>query len=184
MDLLGRVDNIYRWYSVTTMIFFLDIEASSLDSGSYPIEIAWVDTQGFGESHLIQPESAWTNWSPVAESIHGISREQLARDGKPAGEVAQHVWDVLKGHVICARDPAFDEYWLSLLLSVIGREPLRIVDLNATVQSEAALPQRIGEVVLRVFKEDDQRQRLRHRAWQDADSLRWCWQQVRDRLDD
>ena len=34
---------------------FMDIEASSLDSGSFPIEIAWVDLSGHGEILSDQP---------------------------------------------------------------------------------------------------------------------------------
>ena len=34
------------------MIRFVDFEASSLAKGSFPVEIAWVDLAGRGESHL------------------------------------------------------------------------------------------------------------------------------------
>jgi len=56
---------------------FLDIEASSLNDASYPIEIAWSDEKGNIESHLINPYAIeeWTDWDFYAEhKIHGLSR--------------------------------------------------------------------------------------------------------------
>ena len=41
------------------MILFLDFEASSLLPGSFPIEVAWVDETGQGESYLIRPHEGW-----------------------------------------------------------------------------------------------------------------------------
>ena len=52
-------------------IVILDIEASSLLPGSFPIEIGWIYEDGSGESHLIRPAPAWLDpahgnpaWSP------------------------------------------------------------------------------------------------------------------------
>ena len=66
------------------MIVFLDFEASSLARRGFPIEIAWVFETGEAESHLIRPAADWTEWSAEAESIHGIPRASLERDGRPA----------------------------------------------------------------------------------------------------
>lgn len=56
------------------MFIFLDIEASGLGSGSFPVEIAWVSEGGAEESHLIRPAPGWTQWSRRAEALHGITR--------------------------------------------------------------------------------------------------------------
>ena len=63
---------------------FFDIEASSLGSRSYPIEIAWSYPDGSLEKHLILPSGIerWTDWSADAEKIHDISRAELRQYGK------------------------------------------------------------------------------------------------------
>lgn len=76
-------------------IVFLDIEASSLDSGSFPIEIAWVDVTGCGEAYLISPRFNWNGWSAASEKLHGISRSMLDIEGTPAITVSQLVYDTL-----------------------------------------------------------------------------------------
>src|ERR1700761_5898645 len=96
-------------------IRFLDIEASSLDSGSYPIEIAWIDKDGQGESHLIQPHWSWSGWSPASEAIHHITQDML-RDATPAADVARRTQGVLMGCIVISDEPAFDQYWLAMLL--------------------------------------------------------------------
>jgi hypothetical protein len=41
------------------MIYFLDIEASSLDHDGFPIEVAWIDENGKGEAYFIRPADHW-----------------------------------------------------------------------------------------------------------------------------
>lgn len=50
---------------------FLDCEASSLDG--YPIEVAISTADGESRSWLIRPTWRWTDWSPKAERLHGMS---------------------------------------------------------------------------------------------------------------
>jgi len=164
-------------------IFFLDLEASSLDDGSFPIEIAWIDAQGLGETYLIQPQWNWTDWSPASEKIHGISRAELVRDGQPAAEVAHRASDALDGHLLCSDNPAFDQYWLGMLLHVIDRPPLAMVDLIAVLRAEIdSAPDHEAAIqhLLRTIEDESRRQRVRHRALPDAEGMHWCWQQVRD----
>ena len=59
-----------------TKIAFLDFEASSLGKQGYPIEVAWVLSNGEEESHLIRPDPTWTDWDLKAEAIHGIARDR------------------------------------------------------------------------------------------------------------
>lgn len=68
-------------------IGIIDIEASGLHFDSYPIEIA-VLLRGECKSWLIRPEPSWQYWCETAESMHGISREELEQRGLPAIEVA------------------------------------------------------------------------------------------------
>lgn len=47
-------------------IMFIDFEASSLNHGFVPIEIAWVDEDGQAEAYLIKPEAGWDDWLAIA----------------------------------------------------------------------------------------------------------------------
>ena len=71
-------------------INIVDIEASGLGVGSYPIEIA-ILLDGVVHAWLIKPESTWTYWDEYAEEIHGITREHLLSDGLPAQQVADEI---------------------------------------------------------------------------------------------
>lgn len=71
-------------------IGIIDIEASGLHFDSYPIEVA-VRLRGECKSWLIKPEPGWKYWCATAESMHGISREELLRDGLPAVEVVKQL---------------------------------------------------------------------------------------------
>ncbi len=63
-------------------IAFLDFEASGLGPDSYPIEVAWgffgIETTF---SYLIRPAEHWTDWDPVAEDLHELSRATLFEAG-------------------------------------------------------------------------------------------------------
>jgi hypothetical protein len=96
---------------------FIDIEASSLSSSSYPIEIAWNDQEGNIESYLISPAAikSWTDWSAKAEKIHGISQDTLIEQGKSPTWVAQTVHQKLSKKVAYSDNPDYDAYWLEEL---------------------------------------------------------------------
>ncbi|EJB06776.1 hypothetical protein Rleg9DRAFT_5735 [Rhizobium leguminosarum bv. trifolii WSM597] len=110
------------------MIVFLDFEASSLGKHSYPVEIAWVFEDGRSRSLLIRPAANWTDWSSDAERIHGISREQLARQGVSVAFVVKEMMMALSGHDLYASSPSWDGKWLSVLLRAGGipRHALRV----------------------------------------------------------
>jgi hypothetical protein len=72
------------------MIYFVNLEASSLGRGSFPIEVAWVNEDGQGESYLIRPAEGWLTpaagnpaWSPQSERTHGIALAALLEHGVP-----------------------------------------------------------------------------------------------------
>ena len=54
-----------------TRFYFIDFEASSLSDLSHPLEVAWVDLDGQGESWLISPAPDWTDWSSASEAVLG-----------------------------------------------------------------------------------------------------------------
>lgn len=102
--------------------FFLDFEASSLAEGSYPIEIAWGDMSGVHESHLISPTEIkeWTDWSIISETVHGISKHQLHREGRSPKWVCERVCEALDGRVVYSDAPSYDGFWLSRLFEASG----------------------------------------------------------------
>jgi hypothetical protein len=182
------------------MIIFLDIEASGLYAGSYPIEIGWVDETGAGESHLIRPAPDWTSWSQASETIHGISREMLAREGRDHDWVARRVAEALaEADAVYTDAPEWDQAWLDRLTDAAGLPPAcQLADFTEAVGFAcrpllAGLP-RMGDptreaelasaraLCLRIAADaaeaEARRKRARHRAEDDARGLWWRWRQV------
>jgi hypothetical protein len=109
------------------VIRFVDFEASSLQPGSYPIEVAWVDENGQGESYLIHPAPEWLSygdpyWSAESQRVHGIDQQALVREGMPYRAVAKWAVRALAspGTMACSDQPLSDGMWLARLLSAAG----------------------------------------------------------------
>jgi len=98
---------------------FLDIEASSLNVESYPIEIAWSNEFGDIECHLINPSTieVWTDWDFYAEhEIHGISRALCQASGLHPQEICTLMNQSIKaGEIIYADGGRYDQNWLDVL---------------------------------------------------------------------
>lgn len=143
------------------MILFLDIEASGIHFGSYPIEIGWVDDTGTGESHLIRPARTWTFWSDTSEATHGISRQMLEREGRDHAWVARRITEVLgKADAVYTDAPEWDQAWLDGLTAVVGLPPAcQLADF-----AEA----------------EERRPRPCHRALEDARGLWWRWRRIQE----
>ena len=99
---------------------FLDFEASSLSSCSYPIEVAWSRSDGSIESYLISPVGieAWDDWSVLSEKVHGISRVELMAQGKSPDWICSLMNQQLIGQVVYTDNPTYDGMWLAELFSV------------------------------------------------------------------
>jgi hypothetical protein len=110
------------------MPVFIDFEASSLSKDSYPVEVAWVFEDGRSRSFLIRPAPGWNDWSAEAEAIHGISREQLDREGVEVSIIVDEMVATLADMDLCASAPSWDGKWLSALLRATGhpRHELRL----------------------------------------------------------
>jgi hypothetical protein len=179
-------------------LYFLDCEASSLSSVSYPIEIGWVDENGQGESHLIKPAADWSEWSPDSERVHGIRRETLQRQGTPHEQVARRAAAVLAPEraLVFADQPAWDGEWLRVLLQAAGiggqisvlnaiqlyRQACRpLLQLSQGEKTDAILDL-AQQIVTDSQNAERQRQRARHRALPDAEGLRWVWKDVQERV--
>lgn len=186
------------------MIRFLDLEASSLLPGSFPIEIAWVDEDGRGESHLIRPPERWLRrdrgmpgWSAESERVHGIGLQQLLDQGEPVEEVARRAKEALLGStVIVASDaPDFDGRWLATLLDAGGvRTRATLVEvsrvyvlacaplLRAISPSDKHAIAAVQGLILEIEEREERRDQVRHRALPDAEKLWRTWRAIADEV--
>jgi len=119
-------------------VLILDLEASGLGPGSWPIEVglSWVEE---GEvrswSSLIRPEPDWDEeaWDPMAEEVHGIGRDRLA-DAPSAWVVAEELLGRLAGRPAYSDAPEFDGRWLRRLLDAHPTEAgVRLLDFDQAV---------------------------------------------------
>lgn len=170
------------------MLYFLDCEASSLSENSHPIEIAWLDENGQGESYLINPAPGWDDWSAESEAIHKISREKLYLDGVAYHSVARRAQKVLcaPNAIVCADNPYWDRKWMSVLLSTIG-----VTDVpNILGPREASIPILSGlsdRAVLSILANAENKEaltpRTHHRALSDAESVWRTWKLIKDQAE-
>ena len=98
----------------------IDIEASGLGSNSYPIEIGIVLNNGKTYETLIAPSSHWTHWDDDAEKLHGITRHQLLRQGKPAKLVCLELNNLCYGKRLYSDCWVYDSAWLNTLYGQAG----------------------------------------------------------------
>jgi hypothetical protein len=177
------------------MLAFLDFEASSLGKHGYPIEVAWVLSNGEEESHLIRPDPAWTDWDLKAETVHGLSRDRLHAEGASVADVAHRMMCALTGYELYATAPSWDGKWLSRLLRTAGlpRHALRLQDTEAvhrqTVQEvllEMSVPTELHDglmknVLSQAQRKDDELGPAEHRALADARREQRLWLDIRRR---
>ncbi|MDV5387584.1 3'-5' exonuclease [Pseudomonas juntendi] len=107
--------------SASPITHFVDFEASGIAPDSYPIEVAIVHPAGEYQS-LIKPARYWTHWSYDAQDMHGITREQLLGEGKPAATVAQELNELFAGQYLVS-DAKEDSYWVEALYDAAELDP-------------------------------------------------------------
>ncbi|MDG1923402.1 MAG: 3'-5' exonuclease [Glaciecola sp.] len=95
--------------------FFIDIEASSLSSRSYPIEIAWINAKDEQDTFLIQPHNTWTDWDEDAQQIHGITREDIQKNGITIEDACLKLNEALSDQVIYSYNADYDYDWIQTL---------------------------------------------------------------------
>lgn len=93
----------------------IDVEASGLGRGSYPIEVGIATDSGDSHCMLIQPQPQWQHWDDSAESLHGIRREVLLQHGAPVIEVATALNEWLGGSTVYSDAWGNDSSWIALL---------------------------------------------------------------------
>ena len=124
----------------------LDIEASGLEDGSYPVEIAWI---GVGnndfDSFLIKPEPHWIQWDEQAEATHGLSRSVITRVGLSAKEVVSRLDNDLINQEVFSDAPEWDGYWLDRLYNAAQKNrrwALKRVNIDFSDREWSLMPHR------------------------------------------
>ena len=106
------------------MIRFVSVMSSRLLRDGFPIEVAWVDEDGQGESHLIRPWKRWLRRSrdvperiPASAAVDGISLDRLMDTGEPVKEVARRAAEALfaPGVITVSQQHAYDWRMLDTL---------------------------------------------------------------------
>jgi DNA polymerase III epsilon subunit-like protein len=151
-------------------IMAIDFEASCLPrhGRSFPIEVGIADLRGNARSWLIRPHTCWADWSWTAEAqaLHGLTRDALRRDGRPAHEVLAELGEAVRGHRVIA-DSMLDRDWLAALASAAARPaPCRIDHVAELFDELGATPDAVATARGRA----DRLPLKRHRAGDDA---RW-----------
>ena len=117
----------------------IDVEASGLGPDSYPIEIGVILTSGKRYCSLIIPASEWTHWDVQAAKVHGITREDLKRFGRPVTEVAMALNGLLAGKTVYTDAWAVDLRWITRLFYTAGIYQLFRVSALENILSEAQM---------------------------------------------
>jgi len=96
----------------------MDLEASGFGAESYPIEVGVALANGETACYLIRPDLQWQHWDPAGEGLHGLTREQLLKFGRPVQEVARSLNKLLENQTVFSDAWGYDQSWLSLLFDV------------------------------------------------------------------
>ncbi|HEY1131198.1 MAG TPA: hypothetical protein VGF12_17455 [Roseateles sp.] len=154
----------------------LDIEASGLGRGSYPIEVGFVAADGGLFCGLVLPEPDWQHWDPAAEALHGISRELLLRHGRPAAWIAEQLNERLAGQTVYCDGWGQDYPWLARLFDAAGRrQGFKLDDLRRLLsEAEAQRWRGVTDAVRR------REQLTRHRASSDARVLQLALGEIKN----
>lgn len=148
---------------------FLDIEASGLGSGTFPIEVAYASSMGDKNEYLIKPTDDWLQhgvWCSNAEvNIHNISCEMLVQNGVNIFEVANALNTALCGKLVLCNDLEYDGVWLTQLFKAAN------VSVMFSLTDIRYLYEYWGEEKTIVFKEayESIAPKTCHRALPDAD---------------
>ncbi len=146
----------------------IDFEASCLPcrGRSFPIEVGIADAAGNCRSWLIRPHRLWQDWTWAedAEALHGISRAELERDGRPAWQVLAELGAIAGDRSLIA-DSWLDADWLATLSEAAGFAPAFRIHHIASILDE------LSPALAQARKAEERLAAMafrRHRAAQDA----------------
>jgi hypothetical protein len=152
----------------------IDIEASGLGPGSYPIEIGVSMADGGAHCFLIQPYDDWTHWDEQAENLHRLKRDTIVRFGMDGGYVARQLNKYLQGQTVYSDAWENASNWLALLFERAGMvQDFKLEQLDKITTDE----QRQHWDKMR-DQVTDELGLKRHRASADARIIQMTWMQT------
>ena len=146
------------------MYTFIDVEASGLGVGSYPIEVGVAMADTSMHCTLIRPDDDWIHWDNQAEDLHGITREILLVNGKSILKVAMLLNEWLDGQTVYSDAWGNDSCWLGLLFERASLQQRFKIDSVVSLLSQEQIALWHSKK-LEVTKKMDLK---RHRASSDA----------------
>lgn len=152
----------------------LDIEASGFGTGSYPVEIAYVDVHGDTWCSLVQPQAEWLHWDDNAEQLHHQSRADLFAHGQSVTAIAIHLNRTFAGKTIYCDGWFQDFVWLHSLFEAAGMTPyFKLEDLRFQLtEAQKAIWHESKEAVIASLHART------HNAATDAKVLQLTWLQT------
>lgn len=158
------------------MYNFVDVEASGLGIGSYPIEVGVALAGGKTRCTLVCPQNHWTHWDPQAEALHRVSREKLLLNGRSSLKVAIMLNEWLEGQTAYSDAWGNDSCWLSMLFDEAGVTQRFKVDsiVSLLTQHETEIWHSTKQKII------DELSICRHRASNDALILQKTMAAVRE----
>jgi hypothetical protein len=119
--------------------YIIDIEASGLGAGSYPIEIGLALGPDQRYCSLIRPTQDWSHWDEEAEKVHQIKRETLLSVGRPVTEIALELNQLLSGRVVYSDAWGVDNPWVIELFAAARIHQEFTVSALEMILSEAQI---------------------------------------------
>ena len=154
------------------MYNFIDLEASGLGAGSYPIEVGVALASGETRCTLVCPAQDWSHWDDAAEHLHGITRDTLLLNGRSPLKVAILLNEWLGESVVYSDAWGNDACWLARLFDEAGMQQRFKVEAVTAILSEA-------QMELWAYAKELAERNLflkRHRASNDALILQFTYQ--------
>lgn len=118
----------------------IDLEASGLGRGSYPIEVGYVLADGTSFCSLVKPQDEWQHWDSSAQALHGIQRKHLFERGREVLDLAQSLNQALAGLTLYSDAWGQDNSWLMALYQAAGIWPNFKLQSIRYIISEQQLP--------------------------------------------
>ena len=97
------------------------------------VAMAWCFEDAAPSGFLIRPAPEWpeTSWDDKAQKLHGIERDQLAREGVGAGEICKALNSALSDVTVYSDAPDWDGFWLMRLFQAGGlKQEFALRDFN------------------------------------------------------
>jgi len=114
----------------------IDLEASSLHSNSYPIEVGVVLHSGERYCALIRPDDSWQDWDKEAEDVHHITKKLLQEHGKSIEMVADELNTLLGNQTVYSDGWVVDDSWVKKLFYTAKKSPTFTVSTIELILTE------------------------------------------------